>query len=455
MLDSPFLESLVCMVFVYGILSALASILQELQSQYLEIRPHFLVMGIRRMLSDDLSNSKNPSIKSELWDFFKRGLKILSFPATFPMLRMWTVANKIIGSNRGLRTVGTGASTPKSADGSSSSSSSKTSSSASTDSQPQLRKNLHADYLLVDEFFESGMIKYMGACDHKKPSYISQEAFTSTLVDICRLKKYPESEKDLEKIEFGPVLPTSVKSVLDAFIREAYRTTCHEKDVDCRQAAMDKKFRELISHWYEETMHRATGWYKRDAGKWLFWWGFAIALFLNADTFRLYRHFMVDSDARHIVKSQAAQFNSNSGEDNSFSQSTSDSIQTPMDSLHARLARHWNGEIKAMESTHTFGWRFPVLLIPSSASDSASNQGSAMGPSTKNGGWKSIGLAFLKALPGKLKIILRALPGLLATAVAVSFGAPFWFDLLTSALKLGGSGASARMSGVKPEGKKA
>lgn len=436
MLDSPFLESLVCMVFVYGILSALASILQELQSQYLEIRPHFLVMGIRRMLSDDLSNSKNPSIKSELWDFFKRGMKILSFPAAFPMMRMWTVANKLLASNGGLKTVGTGAATPN------------------ADSQAQVRKNLHADYLLVDEFFESGMIKYMGACDHKKPSYISQEAFTSTLVDICQLKKYPESEKDLEKIEFGPVLPTSVKSVLDAFIREAYRTTCHEKDVDCRQAAMDKKFRALISHWYEETMHRATGWYKRDAGKWLFWWGFMLALFLNADTFRLYRHFMVDSDARHIVKSQAAQFNANSGEVNSASQLASDTVQTPMDSLHARLARHWNGEIKAMESTHTFGWRFPVLSMPSSTPGSASDQPSIRGLPSVGGDWKSISLAFLKSLPGKLKIILGALPGILASAVAVSFGAPFWFDLLSSALKLGGSGASARMSGVKPEGKK-
>ncbi len=451
MLDSPFLESLVCMVFVYGILSALASILQELQSQYLEIRPHFLVMGIRRMLSDDLSNSKNPSIKSEFWDFFKRGMKILSFPAAFPMMRMWTVANKILGSSGKTVRPGSVAAVQKAGEVSGSTSPSEpsvgVSGSASDSSLAQVRKNLHADYLLVDEFFESGMIKYMGACDHKKPSYISQEAFTSTLVDICQLKKYPDSEKDLEKIEFGPVLPTSVKSVLDAFIREAYRSTCHEKDVDCRQAAMDKKFRDLISHWYEETMHRATGWYKRDAGKWLFWWGFAIALFLNADTFRLYRHFMLDSDARHIVKSQAAQFNANSGEDNTSAQASSDTVQTPMDSLHARLARHWNGEIKAMESTHTFGWQFPKL--------SASDQDSKSSKTTDTGGWKGAVLAFLSTVPGKLKIVMRALPGLLATAVAVSFGAPFWFDILSSALKLGGSGASARMSGVKPEGKKA
>jgi hypothetical protein len=443
MLDSPFLEALVCMVFVYGILSALASLIQEVQAQYLDIRPHFLVAAIRRMLSDDLIHKQEPSIKAETWDFIKRGFKIFFFPATFPMMRIWIKAQALLESI-GLDNSQGGATPTALANHSSKQESGISRGLKAVFSEPTvepIRKDLRADYKLVDEFFQSSMIKYMGANDTKKPSYISRETFTTTLVDICRLKKYPDSEQDLAKIEFGPILPVSVKSVLEAFIREAYRTTCHEKDANCRQAAMDKRYRDQIAHWYEETMHRATGWFKRDAGKWLFWWGLAIAIFLNADTFRLYRHFLRDADARGIIKSQAIQFNNRSAEEKSSFLIAPDSVQTPMDSLQARLARHWNGEVKAMQSSNSFGWRFPKVELKPSAPNSAS--------------WKTSILNFFIGLPSKLRIILFALPGLLATALAISFGAPFWFDLLSSVVKLGGTNASVRMSGVKPESKKA
>jgi len=54
------------MVFVFASLSALASLLHELQSQYLETRAAFLVKAIQRMLSDDKANSKVSGIFSDL-----------------------------------------------------------------------------------------------------------------------------------------------------------------------------------------------------------------------------------------------------------------------------------------------------------------------------------------------------------------------------------------------------
>jgi hypothetical protein len=422
MLDSPFLESLISMVFVFGILSALASLIQEIQTQYMEIRPHFLVKGIRRMLSDDTVNSKPPTFWSEVWDFFGKGLKILSFPAAFPIIKKLTPSLSL--PDKGNLKQKT-----------------------KEEEEIHASRNLEKDYLLVDEFFNSSLIKYMGARDSKKPSYISKSLFTTALIDICNLKKYPSSEVDLLTIEFGPKLPKSVKSVLEAFLREAYRSTCHEKDKDCREAAMDQKFRELISNWYEDTMHRATGWFKRDATKWLFWWGLAIALALNADTFRLFKHFMSDSNARQIVKSQALQFNGQSSEDKANLLPNSDPTLNSVDSLQARLARHWNGEIKVMESSHVFGWRFPQSVkVPLSNSEAM-----RMG---KRPAWRNAIDDFLESLPSKLYRILLAMPGLLATALAISFGAPFWFDILSSMVKIGGTNASIRLSGVKPADKK-
>ncbi len=514
------------MIFVYGILSAMASLLQEIQSQYLEIRPKFLVKAIRRMLSNDEDASKMNSVGWQVLDFFKRGVTVFFFPLVYIIMarnarkKNMESTQAISASTEKLLSVSGGA------------------------ADANLVVDLSKGDAFMNAFFENSLIKYLGSKNFRKPSYISKEMFTSALVEICHLKKYPESIQDFDAAKdskvsfFGVKMPDTVEKVLTAFLKEAFRTTWHEKDPESKKSVIEKKFRALIASWYEETMHRATGWYKIDTGLWLFWWGLALAIALNVDTFRVFRHFMTDVNARQIVKSQALQWNSKSGEEKGNLLRRDDSVTTPVDSLKAQLVKTWNGELKSMKTRRLFGWNFELpkpsvvdsaLLKPHAVVfdttlktlfDSVRTE-LAIQKSTRNkldslfaglkqeksnldslekvaiaSSRKSLEpLAFASSLKvakernrakelenaridsvkkveeNKFDLInsiytvpkigcslskqfLHSWWGMLVTAMAISFGAPFWFDLLSSLVKLGGSGASVRYSGVKPEDKK-
>lgn len=529
MLNSPFLETIVCMVFVYACLSALASLLHEIQSQYLETRAQFLVQAIRRMLSDDKANGKLPGIFSEFLDFLKSGLMLFTFPISFPIIRH----RKIDASNNASAVPAVATGTPKSlADG----------------------------YALADAFFENSLIKYMGSRDSKKPSYISKESFVTALLEICDVRKYLQDGAPPDP-DYLKAFPASVQGVLKSFVNEAIHAPSDLVGTAGLPAARERKLRELLETWYEDTMDRATGWYKRDAGKWLFWWGLLIALFFYADSIRLFQHFMYNSTARQIVTAQAANFDALSPAYKD-KLSGSDTVKEPLDTLQARLTGLIKTEIKGLDTAHVFGWHFAKKNPPFDSArykatfdslrqmankkydpramfqesfDSLKTewayrskvreqlngvktgipQDSACAPpdSVKAGKtdkenkidkktsdlldclWKKqlpaletramaerqkvsdtariAGLA-LKEFEAKWKAeksnasgwwppcigeffgkLKAGIIGLLLTALAVSFGAPFWFDLLTTLVKLRGGGGGPRMTGVKPEEKNA
>ncbi|MBW8886139.1 MAG: hypothetical protein JF616_00150 [Fibrobacteres bacterium] len=524
MINSPFLEAIVCMVFVFASLSALASLLHEIQSQYLDTRAVFLVKAIRRMLSDDKATSKLPGIVSEIRDFLKSGLKLFTFPISFPLMRH----RKIAASNN---------KTAVAADGA-----------------PKAAADLSKDYALADAFFENSLIKYLGPEDSKKPSYISKETFVTALLDICDVRQYLQDAKYPELANLKNI-PASVQEVMRTFIREAFHSPSAVAGPDGLPAARERKLRELLAKWYEETMDRATGWYKRDAGRSLFWWGLLIALFFYADSIRLFQYFMYNSTARQIVTAQAAGFD---GLSPAYKEKLSgaDTVKQPLDTLQARVSGLIKTEIKGLDTAHVFGWHFtkktppldsaqykatfdslrvvagkkydPQILIKKTfdslksaweyraelrermngvnagvAHDSATastNTPKGNDPGVKNTDslgilWKrqmsalesraitdrqkvadaagAAGLA-LKELETKWKAekshasgswltcigeffrkLKSGIVGILLTALAVSFGAPFWFDLLTTLVKLRGGGGGPRMTGVKPEEKKA
>lgn len=523
MINSPFLEAIVCMVFVFASLSALASLLHELQSQYLETRAAFLVKAIQRMLSDDKANSKVSGIFSEFMDFLKSGFKLFTFPLSFPFLRHW----KIKAENKA------GA--------------------VSADAKGAV-KDLTKGYALVEAFFENNLIKYLGPKDSKKPSYISKESFVTALLEICDISQYLQDTKYPELASLKK-FPDSVQGVLKSFINEAIHSPADVADTAGVLAARERKLRELLAGWYEETMDRATGWYKRDSTKWLFWWGLLIALFFYADSIRLFQYFMYNSTARQIVTAQAASFDALAPAYKD-KLSGADTVKQPLDTLQARLSGLVKTEIKGLDTAHVFGWHFtkkkPRLdsakyratvdslqrladkkydaqAMIKKSSDSlktdweyrgelrkqlnavnpAAPQASASARTDTSKGnksgitmsvsldslWKkqlaalearamierqkvldtakAAGLA-LKEFEAKLKMEESAdsgwltscigeffhklgagIIGILLTALAVSFGAPFWFDLLTTLVKLRGGGGGPRMTGVKPEEKKA
>lgn len=142
------------------------------------------------------------------------------------------------------------------------------------------------------------------------------------------------------------------------------------------------RFRQRVEDWFDDAMERVSGWYRRRVQ--IILWLIAIVLVtvLNADSFQLARTLWTDDAVRDAVVVQAEEVVQRSdGPDG-----RTDDIATVADKIE----------------------KLPELAIP-------------LGWTTKDGDPREV--------PGGWDWFLK-LGGLLATAAALTFGAPFWFDLL-------------------------
>lgn len=141
------------------------------------------------------------------------------------------------------------------------------------------------------------------------------------------------------------------------------------------------KARENIENWYNTSMDRVSGWYKRRTKKILVFMGFGIAILMNVNAVTVADRLMQDSTLRAAIVARA--------------------------------------ESKAQQSAVT-------------ATTSTSLEESVAGVK-KLGlpiGWTGVQVRSPESLRDFLNLVILPLFGWSITAFAISFGAPFWFDLL-------------------------
>lgn len=151
-------------------------------------------------------------------------------------------------------------------------------------------------------------------------------------------------------------------------------------------------FKDKIEHWYDDIMDRASGWYKRHIQKFLLVVGLAIALIFNADTLAIYASLVSSSetDLNNLVSlAETISNRENVGASAEINQEVYDLIETNLQDLKDPLSIGWTGFKPA-----ALGWRDWMFKIF---------------------GW-------------------------LVTALCISKGAPFWFDLLRKAVNIRDSG---------------
>jgi len=147
-----------------------------------------------------------------------------------------------------------------------------------------------------------------------------------------------------------------------------------------------EKFRQGIETWYNSAMDRVSGWYKRKAQRIIVVVGFLAAILINIDTIRIAQTLSNNTVLRKAVVAAAEAY--------------AHAPRSGGEKTDAESAIKSNyGQLKDLELPVGFGysWRQPPPH-----------------PSWK--WWR--------------EEVLARLVGYLVTAVAVSFGAPFWFDLL-------------------------
>lgn len=237
------------------------------------------------------------------------------------------------------------------------------------------------------------------------PSYIPAANFSAALIDLVATGKLASAGAPAQGAEPKPLPATPAEwrkaaaLIANPEIREAVRAAFElgGGDLDAARANLET--------WYNGTMDRVSGWYKRRSQRSLVVVGFLIAVGLNIDAVTVVRELSDNATLRAEAVSAAGKI-SDGGE-------------------KAGLAIGYEEARAAIASIgYPVGWQpAPQLRACRSAEANGSGNGLAW---SQDGSW-TLG----RCGGGQFAWLgLQALVGWFATALAVMLGAPFWFDVL-------------------------
>jgi hypothetical protein len=152
---------------------------------------------------------------------------------------------------------------------------------------------------LFQRFFDQPTIKFLTSGGlGNTPSYISAENFTKALIDSVRV----------DTVDAGTLVAIE-KGLLESKLAEENPQTCNHLLSLLRDANNDvEKFKILVEKWYNDTMERASGWYKQTTQSLLIIIGFFLAFSFNVDTLSIVKKLSKDEDARNQLVNLAVQF---------------------------------------------------------------------------------------------------------------------------------------------------
>ncbi len=235
------------------------------------------------------------------------------------------------------------------------------------------------------------------------PSYIPARNFALALMDVV-LPATATTASGSTSATAAPIdaagaplpLPNPLQPLRNAVSTSA-ALTGNTKIQDALYSLIDAagndaaKARENIENWFNSSMDRVSGWYKRRIQKFLLVLGFVLAGAVNADSFAIFKSLVDDPPLRNAIVSAAAQ-----------APHPSDNSQTPQ-------LRLQEAEAALVKFKLPIGWDWKSELNPT-------------------------GVSNFRALPPWGVSWAFKVLGWLITGLAISLGAPFWFDLLNKVM---------------------
>ncbi len=215
------------------------------------------------------------------------------------------------------------------------------------------------------------------------PSYIPSRNFAIALFDMIAPADPAAGARTLKDIrEKVAQLPNpAVQKTLLLLIDDA------EGDL--------KKARQSVERWFDDAMDRVSGWYTRNTRAVILGLALAVSVALNVDTIFIARSLWYDGSMRASLVSAAGE----------FARQPSSTGAQPLENV-----KQVQAEIRKLP--------FPI-------------------------GW-SLAPKDVRGIPSTFWGVVTKIIGLLFTTVAVSLGAPFWFDILNKLVNL-------RAAGKQPE----
>jgi hypothetical protein len=247
----------------------------------------------------------------------------------------------------------------------------------------------------------------------KKPAYLSADAFSDIMIDVLVAAS--------SIYQTGPILMKDITQYVNTKIENKDLKRILLLYID--QANGDlQRFKLLLENWFDDTMDRVSGWYKRQSNRILLIIGFLLALTFNVSTIEIVKELSADKNTREALVKNASDY----------------------------VNKQYAKDMQNLNSVDTAEIKSKLRVIRSLYDTSIAQNNVLLGM-----GWGNYGNN--QNLFGKITFVLSKtfdpwsrgfswlrLLGFLITAFAISLGAPFWFDLLNKFVNL-------RVSGTKPE----
>jgi hypothetical protein len=380
MLGSTILETAIGLVFVYLLFSLLISAINEAVMGHLShLRSRVLEEGLKALLSD--AGSKGPPAGQ----WFKTLWAMVSAPARLFMRKK-----------------------------------------AMKKGGPQN----FAEHLL-----EHPLVKGLAPQGTTCPSYLPANTFADAVVGLLAVPEptllldsapavgasQPVSFQDLTSIN----LVTTIAKLNDPHAQKLLRSLLAGTQTI-------QEARQRLAAWFNESMDRVSGAYKRRVQLWLYIWATLLVLCLNVDTIDIARRLLADTQFRAVLVNSATDFETKTNAAGFIGGQSNKVAMLQADITKLKLPLGWgpstineiSNSIPAWALTHfpiRLQWHewetnsSPNLLVSGLLTSTVST------PTTPEDWW--------------LKLL-----GLIITIGAISQGAPFWFDILNKVTNLRAAG---------------
>ncbi|MDQ6611025.1 MAG: hypothetical protein M3Y64_01220 [Gemmatimonadota bacterium] len=241
----------------------------------------------------------------------------------------------------------------------------------------QLMKDLYEHPLIVSLY--RGNSYEEARKNRDLPSYIPARTFSAALLDLIvrgRDVKSPVQAGAASRVMTVENVRAQIAQIANVRVQRAVLSAIDSAEGDLGTLQNN------IEHWFDSTMDRVSGWYKQRTQLWIFLIGLILVIIADADSLSIARRLYVDPAQHQVAVGFATSMSKGTGDSVTLSQA--------------------NAKLEAL-SLPLVGWNAVPL------------QG--IWPT-----WEEFTRILLHSR--------NALFGWIITALAISLGAPFWFDTL-------------------------
>jgi hypothetical protein len=248
---------------------------------------------------------------------------------------------------------------------------------------------------LANSLYSHSLIRTLSK-EGKNPSYIPSRTFALALMDMIAPSSLSSHTKNAEEIR------EVVRKIQDDRLRQTLLVLAEDAGSEIN------KLRDNIERWFNDAMERVSGWYKRKVQTIIAILAILVSTALNADTFMITKYLINNEPMRTAVVEAAREAIKKPIPSGQVSPGSEEKMEAaPLSTAETSLQK--------IEYVQKELQKLPLPL-----------------------GWYEV--------PKEFEDWVMKLLGILFTAIAVSLGAPFWFDFLDKILKI-----RPGQSGKRPE----